>query len=50
MALPAGSLLDRGYFKYVVLGGSIIYILRFVPSLSDDRRLLMKTPAFLCCL
>ena len=28
MGLPAGKLLDKGYFRHVVLAGSIIYVFR----------------------
>lgn len=28
MGLPAGKLLDKGYFRHVVLVGSIIYVFR----------------------
>lgn len=29
MGLPAGALLDRGYFRPVVLTGTVIYIFRY---------------------
>ena len=31
VGLPAGSLLDKGYFKHVIYVGSLIYVFRFVP-------------------
>jgi MFS family permease len=31
MGLPAGALLDKGYFKHLILVGSIIYVFRLVP-------------------
>ena len=37
MGLPAGKLLDKGYFKSVVLVGSIIYIFSYVFPASQNK-------------
>lgn len=50
IALPAGSLLDKGYFKHVVFVGTIIYLFRFVLPLLDDYRLLTYRAVFSCFL
>jgi hypothetical protein len=50
MALPAGGLLDKGYFKHVVFVGSVIYVFRFVPFSLVIATFSRNYTVFLCSL
>lgn len=50
MGLPAGGLLDKGYFKHLILVGTIIYVFRLVPPTLSDCKLFKQIAVFSCFL